>query len=82
MTLLVLQFAREYPVPHMPPKPKLPEVGASSKDAVNAALKRAIRFYSTQQTHDGHFAGDYGGPMFLMPGLVRVVGSQAERLLC
>jgi hypothetical protein len=48
---------------------------------VNAALKRAIRFYSTQQTHDGHFAGDYGGPMFLMPGLVRLVASQGETLL-
>lgn len=22
------------------------------------------------QTEDGHWSGDYGGPMFLMPGLV------------
>ena len=26
--------------------------------------------YSTLQQDDGHFPGDYGGPMFLMPGMV------------
>ena len=27
-------------------------------------------FYETLQAHDGHWPGDYGGPMFLMPGLI------------
>ena len=35
-----------------------------------AALKEAIDFYTLLQTDDGHWAGDYGGPMFLLPGLV------------
>lgn len=33
-------------------------------------LEKAIRFYETLQTADGNFTGDYGGPMFLLPGLV------------
>jgi len=37
---------------------------------VKEAAKRGIAFYSMLQTTDGHFAGDYGGPHFLLPGLV------------
>lgn len=33
-------------------------------------LRRALNFHSSIQSFDGHWAGDYGGPMFLMPGLV------------
>lgn len=34
------------------------------------AMVRGFDFYSALQTEDGHWAGDYGGPMFLLPGLV------------
>jgi hypothetical protein len=37
---------------------------------VREALQRGVHFYSMLQTPDGHFAGDYGGPHFLMPGLI------------
>lgn len=37
---------------------------------VENTLKRGVDFYSTIQAHDGHWPGDYGGPMFLLPGLV------------
>uniref|UniRef100_A0A6I8R2C8 Terpene cyclase/mutase family member n=1 Tax=Xenopus tropicalis TaxID=8364 RepID=A0A6I8R2C8_XENTR len=29
-----------------------------------------ITFYSALQAEDGHWAGDYGGPLFLLPGLL------------
>jgi squalene/oxidosqualene cyclase-like protein len=34
------------------------------------ASKKALEFYQMLQCSDGHWAGDYGGPMFLMPGLI------------
>lgn len=41
-----------------------------TEENVTLTLKRAINVYSTLQAHHGHWAGDYGGPMFLLPGLV------------
>uniref|UniRef100_A0A8C5CBW8 Terpene cyclase/mutase family member n=1 Tax=Gadus morhua TaxID=8049 RepID=A0A8C5CBW8_GADMO len=37
--------------------------------AVDAALK-GMGFYSLLQAEDGHWSGDYGGPLFLLPGLL------------
>lgn len=34
------------------------------------ALHKGMSFYQMLQCDDGHWAGDYGGPMFLLPGLV------------
>jgi len=50
---------------------KVPEGSWAPKDALDAARK-GIAFYQMLQCDDGHFAGDYGGPMFLMPGLITV----------
>lgn len=41
-----------------------------NEDGVTITLRRALRFYSTLQCEDGHWPGDYGGPLFLLPGLV------------
>mmetsp|Transcript_21636 Transcript_21636/g.60860 ORF Transcript_21636/g.60860 Transcript_21636/m.60860 type:complete len:774 (+) Transcript_21636:35-2356(+) len=35
-------------------------------------LRCGMRFFGVLQTQDGHWAGDYGGPMFLLPGLAIV----------
>jgi cycloartenol synthase len=35
-----------------------------------ACARHGINYYQHIQEDDGHWAGDYGGPMFLMPGLV------------
>jgi cycloartenol synthase len=53
-----------------PPIKQLGEDEEVTEEAVLICLKRAIGRYSTLQAHDGHWPGDYGGPMFLMPGLV------------
>ena len=46
-------------------------VGAAPEEpAVEAALRNAISFYESLQADDGHWPGDYGGPMFLMPGMI------------
>ncbi|XP_028991800.1 lanosterol synthase isoform X2 [Betta splendens] len=37
--------------------------------AVDVALK-GMHFYRHLQAEDGHWAGDYGGPLFLLPGLL------------
>uniref|UniRef100_H3DE43 Terpene cyclase/mutase family member n=1 Tax=Tetraodon nigroviridis TaxID=99883 RepID=H3DE43_TETNG len=42
---------------------------AAARTAVEAALK-GMSFYSHLQAEDGHWAGDYGGPLFLLPGLL------------
>lgn len=56
-------------------RPVLPQVNVKDGDdvtekMVETTLKRGVDFYSTIQASDGHWAGDYGGPMFLLPGLV------------
>ena len=38
-------------------------------NAVEAA-RNGYRFFQKLQTERGHWAGEYGGPMFLIPGLV------------
>ncbi|KAF9073529.1 terpenoid cyclases/protein prenyltransferase alpha-alpha toroid [Rhodocollybia butyracea] len=46
----------------------LPEL-SPAKDAFEAA-KNGYTFYKNLQADDGHWPGEYGGPMFLLPGLV------------
>eukprot|EP00892_Ulva_mutabilis_P003932 jgi/Ulvmu1/1910/UM012_0069.1 len=51
--------------PSPPPKGATPE-----PDGVKAHLDAGMQFHSMLQMDDGHFPGDYGGPMFLLPGLL------------
>ncbi|XP_066163077.1 cycloartenol synthase-like isoform X1 [Oryza sativa Japonica Group] len=71
--LLLLQFTRSNPSKLEIPGIKLGEDEDVTEEAVLTSLKRAIRRYSTLQAHDGHWPGDYAGPMFLLPGLVIVL---------
>lgn len=41
-----------------------------NEEAVKTTLRRALRFYSTLQSEDGFWPGDYAGPLFLLPCLV------------
>lgn len=50
-------------------KPNPEEVPTTAKEAAS----KGISFFQMLQCNDGHWAGDYGGPMFLMPGLICVL---------
>lgn len=65
-----MQFAKENPLEVNHQCIKLEENEDVTEEAVTATLRGAISRYSTLQAHDGHWPGDYGGPMFLMPGLI------------
>uniref|UniRef100_A0A8C5QGC3 Terpene cyclase/mutase family member n=1 Tax=Leptobrachium leishanense TaxID=445787 RepID=A0A8C5QGC3_9ANUR len=45
--------------------PDLPKAQTAQDAADNG-----IAFYSALQAEDGHWTGDYGGPLFLLPGLL------------
>ncbi|KAM0933905.1 putative cycloartenol synthase [Dioscorea sansibarensis] len=68
--LMRLQFAKENPLELTLPQVKVEDDEDVTEEAVTTALRRAISRHSTLQAHDGHWPGDYGGPMFLLPGLV------------
>ncbi|GJR58972.1 cycloartenol synthase [Tanacetum coccineum] len=65
-----LKFAKENSVSVFPPKVNIKDIEDITEDKVTNVLRRAIGFHSTLQAYDGHWLGDYGGPMFLLPGLV------------
>ncbi|KAF7010231.1 hypothetical protein CFC21_024672 [Triticum aestivum] len=64
------QFAKANPLELDLLAVKLEEREDVTEEVVSTTLKRAISRLSTLQAHDGHWPGDYGGPMFLMPGLI------------
>ncbi|KAF3333061.1 cycloartenol synthase-like protein [Carex littledalei] len=68
--LMRIQFSRLNHLELDLPVIKLGENEEVTEEAVVTSLRRAISRYSTLQTHDGHWAGDYGGPLFLLPGLI------------
>ena len=57
----------------------LPDKTNQPRSAREASVK-AMSFYQTLQCSDGHWAGDYGGPMFLMPGLIATFYVTKEKL--
>ncbi|KAI3888347.1 hypothetical protein MKX03_003099 [Papaver bracteatum] len=52
------------------PPVKISDQEEVTYEAATTALRRAVRFYSTIQTEDGHWAGEMGGPMFFTPPLI------------
>ncbi|XP_021825164.1 cycloartenol Synthase-like [Prunus avium] len=71
--LMRLQFAKEKAceMKQVPAQVKVrSDEEEISEEAVGITLRRALSFYSTLQAEDGFWPGDYGGPLFLLPGLV------------
>ncbi|XP_024197667.1 cycloartenol synthase 2 isoform X2 [Rosa chinensis] len=70
--LMRLQFAKEKESDRMelPAQVKIKSEEEINEEVVATTLRRGLRFYSTLQAEDGFWPGDYGGPLFLLPGLV------------
>ncbi|KAI5659180.1 hypothetical protein M9H77_27973 [Catharanthus roseus] len=68
--LMRMQLAKENPRKMKVPQVKISGEEKVTEEAVEITLRRALRFYSTIQAEDGHWPGDYGGPLFLLPGLI------------
>ncbi|MDB5281253.1 MAG: (S)-2,3-epoxysqualene cyclase, partial [Bacteroidota bacterium] len=51
-------------------QPLFSEKVSHSTDPVFKAAFKAINYYQSLQADSGHWPGDYGGPLFLTPGLV------------
>ena len=66
----LVQYAKAKPLHMDLPAVKLGDSQDITEEAVLTSLKRAISRLSTLQANDGHWPGDYGGPLFLLPGLV------------
>ncbi len=47
---------------------------------IEEAYNQGIEFYSQLQTSDGNWSGDYGGPMFLLPGLIIISYVTGEKI--
>ncbi|KAL3700609.1 hypothetical protein R1sor_018631 [Riccia sorocarpa] len=65
-----LHLAKKNPLPTLPDQVFVRSNADLTPDNVETSLTRSLRFYSTIQSDDGHWGGDYGGPMFLLPGLI------------
>jgi lanosterol synthase len=48
----------------------IPQSGNPQTQAAADALIKAMNYFACLQSDDGHWPGDYGGPLFLLPGLL------------
>ena len=48
----------------------IPQAAHPDDQNITDALVNAMNYYSCLQSDDGHWPGDYGGPLFLLPGLL------------
>ncbi|XP_024175550.2 cycloartenol synthase-like [Rosa chinensis] len=71
--LMRLQFGKEKESDRMelPAQVKIKSEEEINEEVVATTLRRGLRFYSTLQAEDGLWPDDFGGPLFLLPGLVR-----------
>jgi lanosterol synthase len=53
-----------------PSAARRPDLRGGRLEQSRAAIERAVDNLRGRQQEDGHWAGDYGGPLFLLPGLL------------
>ncbi|BCG63234.1 MAG: lanosterol synthase [Methyloprofundus sp.] len=49
---------------------KRPKASSKKEQALIDSLIKGMHHFSQLQTEEGHWPGDYGGPLFLLPGLL------------
>lgn len=49
---------------------KIPTAETPEDQKLTNSLIKGIHYFSQLQSKDGHWPGDYGGPLFLLPGLL------------
>ena len=49
---------------------QIPQGKTAQEQQSITALLKGINYFSTLQADEGHWPGDYGGPLFLLPGLI------------
>lgn len=70
------QFAREKPMAEpmkLQPGQVENEEEMDEAMAIERTMRRGLRYYASLQAEDGFWPGDYGGPLFLLPGLVGIL---------
>ncbi|PRQ36957.1 putative cycloartenol synthase [Rosa chinensis] len=67
---LLMRLQKESDRMELPAQVKIKSEEEINEEVVATTLRRGLRFYSTLQAEDGFWPGDYGGPLFLLPGLV------------
>ncbi|MGB0678621.1 MAG: terpene cyclase/mutase family protein [Polyangiales bacterium] len=50
--------------------PSVIPAASPTRAALRVAIERAAEHLACRQAADGHWPGDYGGPLFLLPGLI------------
>lgn len=65
-----MQLAKENQLELNFPRIRLPKQELTTEDAVSASLKKALACHAALQAQDGHWPGDFSGPMFIMPVMV------------
>jgi hypothetical protein len=77
------QMIRAYMAAGNTPPSTDASVSSNKRKTVKEALHKGVHFYSMLQSEDGHWSGDYGGPLFLMPGLIVAwyIMGQSEKML-
>ena len=70
------QLRNENPSAEIPEAIKLKEREKITEEALETTLKRAVGYFSTIQAHDGHWAAESAGPLFMLPLFVRLFSFQ------